>query len=164
MEQTIRKLKATVILTLYFSISLLGDTLKQELDNISFKQKITLAKAYIRGEPYGLEYSLCAIAWQESKAGKWLINISDPSFGVFHIKPKGDTWAKSREAEKLLDFDYSATKAIELLLYWKKYHKGDWKKMIKSYNAGFNYDSQSAKTYLGAIQKYVRVLKKELGD
>lgn len=149
----------SLVLILTFSYTATLDT---QLSQMTEQQKYTLAKVYLAGEKYNLGLTLTAIAWQESQAGKWLINLDDPSFGLFHIIPEGKGWNRSRESERLLSFDYSLAKAVEILQYWENYHKGNWRNMVKSYNAGFNYNSTKANQYLKQIQAKVTVLKLRL--
>lgn len=154
-------MKNLIFLILIISTSYTKD-LNSILNNMTVQQKAELARAYLVGEKHNLGLTLTAIAWQESQAGKWLINLDDPSFGLFHIKPTSKGWNRSREAEKLLTFEYSSRRVIEILNYWSAYHKGNWRKMIKSYNAGFNYNSPKAAEYLKNIQAKVMVLKLRL--
>lgn len=149
-----------LVLILSLTLCLSANSLLKEFRAMDYQQKLIMAKTYMIGLQNDLELTLMAIAWQESKAGKYLMNLSDPSFGVFHIVPKGNDWEKSREAERLMDFEYSISKTIEILEYWKKYHKGNWQNTIKSYNAGYNYNSKKADQYLSHIQAKVRVLRK----
>lgn len=149
-----------IVLIIALIVPLSANKLLKEFRAMDYQQKLVMVKTWMIGQESDLELTLMAIAWQESKAGKWLINISDPSFGVFHIVPTGSKWEQSREAQRLLDFEYSITKAIEILQYWKTYHNGNWQKMVKSYNAGYNYNSDKAEEYLSKIQAKVRVLRK----
>ncbi len=159
------RLKLSIISILLLLLVVLCSNLKaQSLDtqwnNLDENQLYNIKDIYKIGKKYDYGFTLVAIAWQESQLGKYMINLSDPSFGLFHIVPRGSKWEKSREAQRLLDdFEYSIYKAINILDYWKKYHKGNWRKMIKSYNAGFNYNSKQANTYLKGIQSKVKYLK-----
>jgi hypothetical protein len=118
---------------------------------------------------------MAAIAWQESKFGKWMINLSDPSCGVFHnllksvAKREGKSVSKFSQAricEQLIeDFDFSFSQSLAELEYWKNYWKSKgyknnelWRRTVMSYNAGFNY--KNGKTYLDNIIKKIRILKK----
>ena len=157
-----------IFLILLLSISLFGDIYKElaKSDRFTYEQKLTIAKAYRYGEPYDLGYTMAAIAIVESRAGDCIINLNDPSFGVYHnllssvIKRKHLRNTKANQnmiAHKLLtDFSFSSQMCLEELQYWKRYHK-NWKKMIMSYNAGFKY--QNGRMYLKKIRKEIRFLR-----
>ena len=120
----------------------------EDIYDMSGQQRDTLVKSFIIGSEYDLGYSLAAIAWKESQAGKYLINISDPSFGVHHILitsamkrsgMKDTSFNRNRMASKLLEHNVSAKFAIQELIFWKNKYGEDWIKVWSSYNAGYNW-------------------------
>jgi hypothetical protein len=136
-------------------------------DKYNYNQKVIIAKAYNYGESYDLGYTMAAICIIESRAGEVQINLSDPSFGPYHnllstvMNRKGlrNTLAnRNMIAHKLMkDFGFASEMALQELLWWKGIHKGDWKKMIQSYNAGCKY--QNGKKYLKKVQSLIKELK-----
>ena len=137
------------------------------VEALSDKQVQTLYQSYNYGVRYDMGLTLAAIAWKESNAGLYLINISDPSFGVHHIllttamkrsNTKDTSYHKNMLASSLLAHDVSASYAIKEIKYWFKYHKGDWFKVWSSYNAGFNI--KAGVKYAESIQKKVNLIKR----
>lgn len=130
------------------------------------QQVQTLYQSYNYGKEYNMGLSLAAIAWQESNAGLYPINISDPSFGVHHIllstamkrsDVKNTNYHRNMLASKLLDHNVSASFAIKELQYWSKYHKGNWSRIWASYNAGHNY--KVGVKYSNKIKEKVKMVK-----
>ncbi|MBE0467913.1 MAG: hypothetical protein IBX55_00090 [Methyloprofundus sp.] len=128
-----------------------------------------LTKSYRYGRPFGLEYTLPAIAWQESSAGEVLINVSDPSFGYYHAllssAANREQIVSNSDLNKLAhalvkSIELSASFAIRELLFWKQVHgEGEWSKIWASYNAGYNYDSTAGKRYSESILQKINYLK-----
>jgi len=149
-------------------------TLELEYKNFTVKQKATLVRTFYTGKTFNYGYTLTAIAWQESKFGKYLINLNDPSCGIFHVMPKyiGNTdnskWTQSRLCEKLiLDYDFSFSSALERLKYFENYWKSKevpkiWSHTVSSYNQGFNYKPDSK--YLKEIKLKVKFLKTKIKE
>lgn len=143
-------------------------SLKEELDCLSSDQKTFLIDAYSYGKEFRYEYLLPAIAWQESKFNKIPVNVSDPSFGPYHffleniknISLSKTGFQKNIFVSQLLkEAKFSTLVAIIQLQKWKKVHKNDLEKVIKSYNSGYNIDSKRAKRYYDAIALKMYVLK-----
>ena len=162
------------ILSLLMVFSLFGSELsdlsdlKNELNHLSDSQQEVLLRTFLKGKEYNLEYTLTAIAWQESKFGKYMVNLSDPSFGVFHnlIKSvqkrhRANKWNTDRLAERLLfDYNFSFNEALEELTFWKKVYKGQtraWSKIVSSYNSGW--DSSAGEAYLYCIRTKIKALR-----
>lgn len=156
--------KILTLIVVFFLSTLHSSSLLEELNSMTLKQYLVFTKIYRDTKDSNYTFTIMAIAWQESQVGKYPINLDDPSFGIFHIVPKSKGWDRSREAEKLLNFDYSIKRVKEEIYYWHKYHKGTWKNVVKSYNAGFNYNSSQAEKYLKAISSKVKLLKNIIKD
>jgi hypothetical protein len=143
--------------------------LDEELRSMTDAQRYTLMKAVAYGAPYDLGYTLAAIAWQESQAGSVPVNVNDPSFGPFHNKMdtvmrrvalKDTPYHRNLIATRLLnDFAFAASMAVAELLYWDRVHHGKWRRMVRSYNAGYNHSSKSADAYVGNIIEKVKAIK-----
>lgn len=164
-----------LLLILILVASLFGEEdLEYELNNMTLEQYKVLVRVYKVGVKYDLQYTLMAIAWQESKFGKYMVNLNDPSAGVFHNNIESvcsrenncNEWNKSRLFEKLLfDFDFASKHALAELEFWKNYYTNKnknanviWTKTIKSYNAGFRLEN--GLRYSIMIKAKVRVLQK----
>ena len=135
---------------------------------LSAIQKNRLEFAYHQGVEYDLGYTLSAISLIESNAGKWRINPYSKDFGLFQVNIKTSVnvmgvtshYKKLELAEKLIYNDIlSAYIALDVLTYFKSYHKGDWKKMVMSYNNGFNINTTKAEDYLDKVSNGVKMLQ-----
>ena len=165
---------STIFVTLTFGSSLYKKFMR-ELYHLSEHQKIILLKTYIKAKQFGYENTMTAIAWQESQFGKYLVDLSGPSFGVFHNLvssvarrngKSGTSWSNSRIAERLiLDYDFSFSQALAELKYWENYWRSKgkphiWRETVGSYNGGYRWrHKKSAVRYLKYIIIRVRVLK-----
>lgn len=129
-------------------------------------QKKVLNISYALGKRHGLGFSLAAIAWRESSAGEYLMNLNDPSFGVYHIllkTAKKRTGIKGLKSNKLAyalttNIRLSASFAIKELNFWKKTLKGsnrNWINVWSAYNGGFNYKKKIPQSYGKDIKKKV---------
>lgn len=164
------KIILAALVSLCVAFSSQAESYCGDIADMSVEQQVTLARSYQYGEPYNLGYTLSAIAWKESLAGKYKINYSDPSFGVYHnvihqvARREGVTggFAKNQLAQRLVDDDeYAASQAIAELQSWLRYHKGDLYKSWASYNAGTDYEY--GLTYAADVKKKIGILKKCLG-
>ncbi len=113
-------------------------------------QRENIIYAYTFGAPKGLGYTLAAIAWQESCGGAYMLNFSDPSAGLYHahipiviknyFNSKDSSFNRNVVGQILInDITFSSKVALDMILYWYKYHKGNYKNTIKSYNKGFKW-------------------------
>jgi len=158
-----------ILILLSLSLSLYASSLK-ELNNLTKEQYNNLIWVYKQGKKYDLELTLTAIAWQESKFGKYPINLSDPSGGLFHnllgsvccrLSLTSDQWNQSRVLERLInDKEFALQQAVAELHYWESYWKVRrstriWSYMVMSYNGGH----RGSKKYLKEIKRKVRILK-----
>jgi hypothetical protein len=137
-------------------------------ENLSPIQKGRLEFSYYQGLEYDLGYTLSSVALIESNAGKWRINPYSKDFGLFQVNIKTSVnvmgvtshYKKLELAEKLIYNDIlNAYIALDVLTYFKNYHKGNWKKMVMSYNNGFNIDTIKAKDYLDKVSIGVKMLQ-----
>ena len=142
--------------------------------SLSQNQLVLASNIYTKGEQFNLGYTLTAIAWEESQLGKYKINLSDPSCGIFHIMPrslikrtelKNNKWNRSRLCERLIsDDDFSFSAALLELKYWQNYWKSKgvskvWSHMVASYNGGFRINIKT-NVYLKRIKNKILKLKK----
>jgi len=153
---------------------------KQEcssIDTFSPKQIEYIMSSYIWGLPYGLELMLPAIAWQESCAGLYKVNMYDPSAGLYHAylptvmgrhkSLDSSKFTQNKIAQMLINDDkFAASEAIAELLFWKNYYQQnrEWTKMpieefmLRSYNRGTSWhesikNKESADNYNKATKE-----------
>lgn len=133
------------------------------------KQAKVLKQSYLYGKPFNLGYSLAAIAWHESLAGEYLINVNDPSFGVHHIlistaanRANVTGIEKNRLALNIVkSHKLSASFAIKELLYWQENLKDNsFNNIWAAYNAGWNYKGSKGQYYASIIHDKVEWLKR----
>lgn len=132
------------------AIDLMIDRSCDSISDFSQEQKDTIIYAYMYGKDKGFGYTMAAIAWKESCAGKYLINFSDPSAGIYHalipgvIKQytdlKDSQFVRNVVGQMLVsNKEFASSVALDHLKYWQEVHNGDFKKIIKSYNKGFSW-------------------------
>lgn len=155
----------------------------KELDDMSPKQKKVLEYAFRVGNDYELHtakpaekektrrlgYHLAAIAWIESRAcentgkgkkghhayGCWQVTASSASSRMDKSYPKRAVIAKLETLRGGSKF------AIHELEYWLDYHKGDLKKALASYNAGFKYTKKEARLYAQMVNTTAKLLEEK---
>ena len=160
-------LKLLLLSTLVLSLQ--AEPTLQQLEDLSPNQKYILNETFKKAKEFGLEYSMTAIAWQESNFGNHImaINSSTIDCGVFMINSNNlgsNNWKRSRVCERLIkDYDFSFATALQHLKYWQNYWKSKgvqkvWSHTIASYNKGFNYEYGTK--YLSEIKERIRILKK----
>jgi len=163
-----------LLLLILLTVGLYAETdkaLYKELNNLTYSQSRILVKTFMNAKTFDYEYTMTAIAWHESHFGRYMINLRDPSFGVFHNNirsvanrhnVKVGSWKASRLAESLvLDYDFSFAESLSELKYWDNYYKGKykaWSSTVMSYNAGFK--KENGAKYLQAIKQKIKILKK----
>ena len=121
---------------------------QEEQCNLSDSQLLAVRFSYEQGRPYDFGHTLAAIAIQESNAGKWKMNISDPSGGLYHVTLdkvinhfgwEDTSFNRNRAMQALVDDDHLAAElAIKELEFWREYNSGIWLDIWASYNAGTN--------------------------
>lgn len=131
--------------------------------NFNANQKQIILDSYFYAQKKGFGYMLAAIAWQESCAGEYLINFSDPSAGIFHahipLVLKQYTNLKNTAFNRNLmgrfliqNQDFAMQVALEQLIFWNQKYSGDKQKILKSYNKGTSWISNEKSNALA--QKY----------
>ena len=92
---------------------------------------------------------MAAIAWKESSAGLRLVNLKDPSAGVFHntirsVMGRHPELKNTNENRSIIlqrlveDMDFSAAEALSELEFWKSEHGATaWTLIWQSYNGGY---------------------------
>lgn len=152
----------------------------EEWKSLSDEQKMLLHKTFIKAKDFDLGYTMTAIAWKESKAGKELVNwnlnskgeVVSIDCGVFQNNSKtvisrldgNQKHTKSNIAKVcrnlVLDYDFSLFHAVEEIKYWESLYPDQWKKIWASYNGGFNNSSKVTLAYADDISKRIKFLAK----
>lgn len=134
--------------------------------DLNDSQKEVLAKAYDVGLADNLGYTMMAIAFEESTAGKYRMSFETHDYGVMqnNIKTASSRmgvkgyYNKLALAERLIkDDELSMNLALEELLYWKK-HTPNWRGMVSAYNNGWAWSKGDA--YLDKIIKHTNTFIK----
>lgn len=148
-----------------------------KIEDFSPMQNEILLSSYDFGRAHNLGFVLAAIAWQESCAGLFSVNFSDPSAGVFHIfipnalrhENMPDTPLNRNIMGQILINDFALSKKLALneLLLWQAQHVGDEKKIIKSYNKGNSwrrdeFKNAAAENYYHEVEKKMKILREIL--
>ncbi len=168
----------TLMALFTISFSLTVEQAYRELLQLTPKQKQILYQTFYKAKPFDYQYTLTAIAWQESKFGKYVVNVSDGeygSYGVFHnllssvcMRHGCSMWKRSRIAERLIfDYDFSFAEALSELKYWENYWKDRgvdrvWTHTVCSYNAGHNW--KNGYKYRNMIIIRIKALKRFIKD
>ena len=147
---------------------------KYQLNHLTEEQSNVKELISYNATKYDLKYTMLAIAFRESKFGRYKLNLADPSAGIFHqllptyckeLGLRPNTWNQSRVAEKLINSnalalyvainhfkrDYSHFK---LLGYSNAI---SWRKAVMAYNAGV-YNYKAGYKYYKEIVKIIKVL------
>lgn len=136
-----------------------------------------LQYAHDRGKQYDLEWTLAAIAWQESSAGVKTKNPRADSYGIFgsllttvetRLKDKefADTLSKvplNRKQTIFLlkhDWEFASEFALVELTYWQDRHNADHQKTVSSYFGGNRPNTPAAKSYAKRLNEKIRFLKR----
>jgi len=132
-------------------------------------QKRILSHAYAYGKPYGLEYSMPAIAWEESSAGEILLNYKDPAAGIYQsyavtaLKRENRKVNHANKSAILLELATDEIKStahgLSELLHWTN-TRNSWKDVWASYNGGKDYKERVPKEYAERIHNRIKQLKK----
>lgn len=168
------KVMKKLLLIFVIVIAIVNPSSKLENDylKMTINQKIILDRSYQLGKEFNFGYTLSAIAWKESNAGEWLVNIQDPSFGVFHNHINSvmsrhpeieDTpFNRNRVASMLIgDIEFSGAESIAELEFWEGIHgDANWMKIWASYNGGWIGNP----SYAREIKARIIILKKYMED
>lgn len=159
-----------IIFVMVLAISAYGNTLINELKNLSPQQAEVMKMTWEKGKALDLHYTLTAIAWQESSFGKYKIGKWSPDYGTFQINLKTykSRYAKEIKAHNLSDkkirsylidyYDLGFVAATDEILFWKRVHRGNWNKIWASYNDGTHISSKG-RSYSKQIAAKIKALK-----
>lgn len=120
--------------------------------------------------PYDFAETIKVLIYIESRNGLYPVNLNDPSCGITHInintymkrhKIKNTSFNRNKACADLIESPkWAILNALEELNFWKQIHcgkypctKAQYKNVVKSYNAGWNYRGAKAKEYWGEFKK-----------
>lgn len=135
----------------------------QECPYFTPEQLLTMQRAYEAGDKIDMNYTMAAIALQESNAGEQLVNHRTRDYGVFqnHLKTvasrEGVKPSKHLANKLVKNFDYSADHAVKELEYWKQVRKDRLQDVLASYNAGFN--MKAGRKYANEVMDKIAMLQ-----
>lgn len=130
---------------------------------LSFYQQDIAYQAYRIGFEHDLGLTAVAIAWQESKLGKYKIRVgkgSDVSVGIGQTavvwKTKGmSAFNRGRWVQSMIEHDAKSINVMMTdILHWQRV-KGNWRAGIMGYNAGYGSNTQ----YRDEVVSLVKQLK-----
>lgn len=158
---------------LFFCLSIfifgISDDECSNLDRFNEKQIENIRYAYHYGKRDNLGFILAAIAWQESCAGMYRLNMQDPSAGNYHTilslaikidrkmkkltKKTISNFDQNVMAERLIcDREFASKIALYQLREWKIVRGNNLRDMLRSYNGGTNIEgNQKAERYADEI-------------
>ncbi len=128
------------------------------IKNLSPYQQEVASLVYKHAEPYNLGYTAVAIAYKESNLGKYKVrynkdNTKDVSVGIMHTaaywKTKDMTpFESGMWFQDMMEIDQkSVSIGVQDLVTWQSRAKGDWKRGVEMYNAGYGRNP----TYVRAV-------------
>lgn len=119
---------------------------KYGLNDLSEEKMDKILEIYDATAHTGHQLTLTAIAWKESRASSWPVNLNDPSCGPFHNKIVNVMQREKIEDTKfnrnlvcarlIHELAFAIKHAILEIEFWEKRHKGVWRKVVASYNGG----------------------------
>lgn len=157
--------KLLLAVSLFFSAChpVYAGELVQECPYFTPEQLLTMQRAYEAGDKIDMNYTMAAIALQESNAGEQLVNHRTKDYGVFqnHLKTvasrEGVKPSKHLANKLVKNFDYSAEHAVKELEYWKQVRKDRLQEVLASYNAGFNL--KAGRKYANEVMEKIAMLQ-----
>lgn len=158
---------AVVLLLALFTTTSEASVSCKPVRKLESAQLQTLLDSFYLGLDHGYGYSLAAIAWKESLAGKLKVNYADPSFGAYHVNltyaarrdDANTTFKKNILAQRLIDdLPFAARHAMQVLDDGKRtVGTGKWRDIWSYYNGGSNW--KTVPHYAADIAKRIKVLQ-----
>jgi hypothetical protein len=143
-----------------------------EISHMSGVQMNNIIKVYNRFDKYNLGTTGVCILIHESKAGKYMFNPTTGDYGLLGINLKTymvykgikqNYYSNIRIASILIkDDDINIQASIDNILFWKKVHKGNWIKMLGSYNGGYKPNYKYAKELYNIAIAFRIIMRKRL--
>lgn len=138
-----------IVIMCFAVVTMLAANIGEDWARLSKTEKAVIYKSFAEGYNDDLGYTLAAIAWHESKGGRWQISTDGKDFGVYHIniywflKEKGindtlynrATWSTRIITDYKMSRNYVINKLKKLLTR----HKGNYFLAWKGYNGSEDY-------------------------
>lgn len=148
----------------------LPSTYSEDECHLAPDQLAVVQYSYWYGKEWDVGYTLAAIAIQESNAGRWPVNLQDPSAGFYHVTLDKviaaldweDTKFNRNRAAGLLVNDpaFSASLAVKELLFWRDRNSGDWYEVWASYHkGGRGMSNHNGRLYANKIRGIIQKIK-----
>lgn len=152
-----------------------ADDLTQR-DSRAYKRQTALIEELAK--PYDLQDTIKTLIYIESRNGIYPINLQDPACGITHInintyikrhKLKNTNLNRNKAcADLIASPKWAIINALEELLFWQNIHcnksgctNAQYRNVIKSYNAGWNYKGKKANEYWQKFKKAFKIVTKE---
>ena len=142
-----------------------------QLSSMNKSQRKVISKSFEYGQPHDLGYTLAAIAWHETGAGKVLVNTRTHSYGVYQINLKtalsrekmaNEGFNRNMIASKLVsDIEFAAKHALMEIRDWRKIRgKDNLTAVLASYNGGWAGPKiTESQRYAEAVKAKIKTLK-----
>lgn len=151
-----------------------GDITQQDLRN--YKRQTALIEELAK--PYDLQDTVKTLIYIESRNGIYPVNLQDPACGITHInintyikrhKLKNTSFNRNKAcADLIASPKWAIINALEELLFWQNIHcnksgctNAQYRNVIKSYNAGWNYKGKKANEYWQKFKKAFKIVTKD---
>lgn len=167
-------LAALILLSCQPAYSAECTTKQQEtLDKLDDAQWSVLYHAYDTGAEHDLGHTMMAIAFKESSAGKYRVNLNTHDFGVMQNNIKT---AKARRgvtgyyatmalvSDIVRNDQLSMDLALEELLYWRDDRKLSWRNTVSAYNNGnaYNKGTQHLDEMIPLVRMFMNCVELEM--
>lgn len=163
-------MKKLILGALLFISPLVSAVTCDDIKDMTLEQHSSLRFAYGQGSYENLGYTLAAIAWKESFAGKWRVNYKTNDFGLYHVNIETaaktldikNIYRKYELAQKLIFDDHLGSDLALSVL--KHFASRGYRQMLMSYNRGNKWlkdESQKivAEKYANDIANRVKILQ-----
>lgn len=171
-----------LILLVLISTSSLGDTkllsikeIETQWFNLKLYQKINLVRIFQRARKDNLSWTAVAIAWEESKFGRFQIGVlGNGSYdcGVMHNNTTSVLSRKGLNSSLynkigvctnlIMNPEESYLEFVKEIRYWKRTRGvNNWRAIWRGYNAGY---TAGGKNYSIMIGRRITIIKKYMPD
>lgn len=161
------KISTLLAATLLLSPMAYAESSCEAYSKLTENQRHNIRLSVNRGAVDNMGLTLAAIALTESSAGVQRVNMRTKDFGLYAINYRtmksisginNDLIGAALTFKITYDDEYAAKYALNVLRHYHKVHKGDWPKIIMSYNAGNRY--WNGREYLKKVKFNIIMIKK----
>lgn len=160
------KISTLLAATLLLSPMADAESSCENYSKLTENQRHNIRLSVNRGVADDMGLTLAAIALTESSAGLQRVNHKSKDYGLYQLNIKTAKSIMGIENKYLgyllamkltFDDELNAKYALHVLRHYNKVHKGDWSKMVQSYNAGNRY--WVGASYLQKVKANVKLIK-----